>query len=74
MWRNATIKELIDYEEFCGLKDSLQEIEFKELNCGENLKELIHNKEQILLIDVRISADFQARNIYNSKIYHLKIC
>ena len=26
---NATIKELIDYEEFCGLKDSLQEIEFK---------------------------------------------
>ena len=63
---NATIKELIDYEEFCGLKDSLQEIEFKELS-GENLKELIHNKEQILLIDVRISADFQARNIYNSK-------
>ena len=38
----------------------------KELS-GENLKELIHNKEQILLIDVRISADFQARNIYNSK-------
>lgn len=63
---NATITELIDYEEFCGLKDSLQEIEFKELS-GENLKELIHNKEQILLIDVRISADFQARNIYNSK-------
>ena len=63
---NATITELIDYEEFCGLKDSLQEIEFKELS-GENLKELIHNKEQILLIDVRISSDFQARNIYNSK-------
>ena len=63
---NATIKELIDYEEFCGLKDSLQEIEFKELS-GENLKELIDKKEQILLIDVRISADFQARNIYNSK-------
>ena len=63
---NATIKELIDYEEFCGLKNSLQEIEFKELS-GENLKELMHNKEQILLIDVRISADFQARNIYNSK-------
>ena len=63
---NATIKELIDYEEFCGLKDSLQEIEFKELS-GENLKELIDKKEQILLIDVRISTDFQAKNIYNSK-------
>ena len=63
---NATITELIDYEEFCGLKDSLQEIEFKELS-GENLKELIDKKEQILLIDVRISSDFQARNIYNSK-------
>ena len=64
--KNPTIKELIDYEEFCGLKDSLQEIEFKELS-GENLKELMHNKEQILLIDVRISTDFQAKNIYNSK-------
>ena len=61
-----TIKELIDYEEFCGLKNIGKEIEFKELS-GENLKELIDKKEQILLIDVRISTDFQAKNIYNSK-------
>lgn len=62
---NATIKELIDYEEFCGLKNLESKIEINELNIDEFKK--LQEKESLELIDIRPKDDFNRSNITNSK-------
>ena len=61
--KNPTLKELIDYDEFCGIKnsgrktDSVQEISVKEL------KQWIDSKKDFQLIDVREPFEHQLVNI-----------
>ena len=69
---NPTIKELIDYEEFCGLrapvetpKDILEEITATELN--RRLK----NGEDFQLIDVREPHEYEIAQIPNTKLIPL---
>ena len=47
---NPTIKELIDYEQFCGINND--KVEYGEITVRE-LKTMIDNKENFELIDVR---------------------
>lgn len=63
--KNATIKELIDYEEFCGLKNMEEKLEIQELKLDE-FKKLLKN-ESLELIDIRPEKDFKISNIANSK-------
>lgn len=49
--KNPTIKELIDYEEFCGLKNLKDDIKIDELSV-EELKKLILSKEDLEIIDI----------------------
>ncbi len=49
--KNAAIKELIDYEDFCGIKKD-NEFDIKEISVGE-LKNLLDSGKKINLIDVR---------------------
>lgn len=60
--KNPTIKELIDYDEFCGLKkhdhsESLQEISVQQL------KQWMDSKKDFQLIDVREPFEHQLVNI-----------
>ena len=61
--KNPTLKELIDYDEFCGIKnsgrktDSVQEISVKEF------KQWIDSKKDFQLIDVREPFEHQLVNI-----------
>ena len=61
--KNPMLKELIDYDEFCGIKnsgrktDSVQEISVKEL------KQWIDSKKDFQLIDVREPFEHQLVNI-----------
>ena len=61
--KNPTLKELIDYDEFCGIKnsgrktDSVQEISVKEL------QQWIDSKKDFQLIDVREPFEHQLVNI-----------
>ena len=62
--KNPEIKELIDYEQFCGA-DNEDNITAKEL------KEMIDNKEDFELIDVREKMEYDSENIKNSKLVPL---
>lgn len=67
---NPTIKELIDYEEFCGLnlpseQKTLEEITAKELN------ELINSNPELQIIDVREPHEFEIARIPNAKLIPL---
>jgi adenylyltransferase/sulfurtransferase len=69
---NPTIKELIDYEAFCGLnqpidekKETLEEITATELN------DLIKNQASIQIIDVREPFEVEIARIPNAKLIPL---
>jgi sulfur-carrier protein adenylyltransferase/sulfurtransferase len=64
--KNPTIKELIDYEEFCGLKNLKDEIKIDELSVKE-LKKLILAKEDIEIIDITQKNIMNLEAISNSK-------
>ncbi|AXX85783.1 molybdopterin-synthase adenylyltransferase MoeB [Aliarcobacter skirrowii] len=62
--KNATIKELIDYEEFCGLKEKT-DIKVDEITL-EEFKSLLAKKDSIQIVDVRPKIDFDLNNIKDS--------
>ncbi len=67
---HATIKELIDYEEFCGLNlpndaPVLEEITATELN------ELIKNDKEVQIIDVREPHEYEIAKIPQTKLIPL---
>lgn len=59
------ITELIDYEEFCGLKKA-NEVAINEI-LPKELKKFIDEKELLEIIDVRSTVDFQIKHIEGSK-------
>ena len=64
---NPTIHELIDYEEFCGLRQPIEENILEEITVTE-LKELIKNNMEVQIIDVREPHEFEIARIPNTKL------
>lgn len=68
---NSTIKELVDYEEFCGLKTSLEKKPaFDEITATE-LKSLIDGGADFQLIDVREPFEYEIAHIPGAKLIPL---
>lgn len=71
---NPTIKELIDYEAFCGLPKRAGEINgstgVEEITTVE-LKQKMDRKEKFTLIDVREPSEFQINKIPGAKLIPL---
>jgi adenylyltransferase/sulfurtransferase len=56
---NPTIKELIDYEEFCGIVPVEASPEDDEMEIGvEQVKQMLDNKQAFRLIDVREPSEY----------------
>ncbi|MEJ7860927.1 MAG: molybdopterin-synthase adenylyltransferase MoeB [Pyrinomonadaceae bacterium] len=69
---HPTIKELIDYEAFCGLKQTVEEKkEFLEEITATELNDLIKNKSDLQIIDVREPYEFEIAKIPNTKLIPL---
>ncbi len=68
---NPTIKELIDYEAFCGItpEQMLRESGFE--ITPEELKQKLENDEDIVLIDVREPHEYEINRIPGSKLIPL---
>lgn len=65
---NATIKELIDYEQFCGIIKQPTHSETQKINTVkeltvQELKQLIDSKANFQLIDVREDYEFEIANL-----------
>ncbi len=67
---NPTIKELIDYEEFCGLNLPVETPVLEEITAAE-LNDLIKNNTEIQVIDVREPHEFEIAKIPNTKLIPL---
>jgi sulfur-carrier protein adenylyltransferase/sulfurtransferase len=69
---NATIKELIDYEEFCGLRGQPQEqpAALEEITATE-LKQRLDNREAFQIIDVREPFEYDIARIPGTKLIPL---
>jgi len=69
---NPTIKELIDYEEFCGITQSQTETKptMEEITATE-LKQRLDNGDDIQIIDVREPHEYEIGQIPNSKLIPL---
>lgn len=68
---NPTIKELIDYEQFCGLKAQVEERpEFEEITATE-LKALFDSGADLQLIDVREPFEYEIARIPTAKLVPL---
>ncbi len=67
---NATIKELIDYEEFCGLNAPIETPVIEEITAKE-LSELIENDREVQIIDVREPHEFEIARIPQTKLIPL---
>ncbi len=67
---NPTIKELIDYEEFCGLNLPEEKTEIEEITATE-LNELIKNDREVQIIDVREPYEVEIAKIPNTKLIPL---
>jgi adenylyltransferase/sulfurtransferase len=69
-----TIKELIDYEEFCGLKpqaaSQAKEQKMEEITATE-LKQRLDRGDDVQIIDVREPNEYQIARIPNSKLIPL---
>jgi len=67
-----TIKELIDYETFCGLGQAAetQPTPLEEITATE-LKELLYRGENIQVIDVREPSEYQIAKIPGTKLIPL---
>jgi sulfur-carrier protein adenylyltransferase/sulfurtransferase len=68
---NPTIKELIDYEEFCGLKAPVEEKPAIEEITATELKSLFDREEDFQLIDVREPFEYEIARIPNAKLIPL---
>ncbi|MCX7762786.1 MAG: molybdopterin-synthase adenylyltransferase MoeB [Candidatus Kryptonium sp.] len=68
---NPTIKELIDYEAFCGItpEQALREAGLE--ITPEELRSKLENGEDIILIDVREPHEYEINRIYGSKLIPL---
>jgi adenylyltransferase/sulfurtransferase len=69
---NATIKELIDYEEFCGLRAQPQEqpAGLEEITPTE-LKQRLDRGQDLQIIDVRETAEYDIASIPGTKLIPL---
>src|SRR5688572_607183 len=68
---NATIKELIDYEEFCSLKAPAEEKSVLEEITATELKSLFDRDENFQLIDVREPFEYEIARIPGAKLIPL---
>lgn len=68
---NPTIRELIDYEEFCGLKAPVEEKPAIEEITASELNALIHNGDDIQIIDVREPFEYEIARIPNTTLIPL---
>ena len=69
---NPTVKELVDYEEFCGLKQPVASVEnvLEEITVAE-LAEQFKNNPEVQVIDVREPHEFDIARIPNTKLIPL---
>jgi adenylyltransferase/sulfurtransferase len=70
---NATIKQLIDYEEFCGLRAPAQEQQpaaLEEISAAE-LKQRMDRGDELQVIDVREPAEYEIARIEGTKLIPL---
>jgi adenylyltransferase/sulfurtransferase len=67
---NPTIKELIDYEEFCGLNAPTETQALEEITATE-LNDLIKNNPEVQIIDVREPHEYEIAKIPNTKLIPL---
>jgi len=67
---NPTVKELIDYEEFCGFNLPVKEDVLEEITVTE-LSDLIKNNPEVQVIDVREPHEFEIARIPNTKLIPL---
>jgi molybdopterin/thiamine biosynthesis adenylyltransferase/rhodanese-related sulfurtransferase/molybdopterin converting factor small subunit len=68
---NPTVKELVDYEEFCGLKQPvIEEQPVEEINVAE-LNDLLKTNSETQVIDVREPYEFDIARIPNTKLIPL---
>ncbi len=68
---HPTIKELIDYEEFCGLNLPVQETPFLEEISAAELNDLIKTNSEVQIIDVREPHEYEIAKIPNTKLIPL---
>ncbi|MGI8639333.1 MAG: ThiF family adenylyltransferase, partial [Pyrinomonadaceae bacterium] len=68
---NPTIKELIDYEEFCGLNQPVAETPTLEEITAAELNDLIKNNSEVQIIDVREPHEYEIAKIPNTKLIPL---
>ena len=64
--KNPTIKELIDYEEFCGLKNQKDDYIVEDISVKE-IKNLMLEEKKLLIIDIREDIDLNMPIIENAK-------
>lgn len=67
---NPTIKELIDYEAFCGLNTPIETAVIEEITATE-LNDLIKNNPETQIIDVREPHEYEIAKIPNTKLIPL---
>ncbi|MBC7900421.1 MAG: molybdopterin-synthase adenylyltransferase MoeB [Saprospiraceae bacterium] len=67
---NPTITELIDYEEFCGLRKLEEEPQFEEISATE-LDDWFNNQTEFQLLDVREPYEYEIARIPNAKLIPL---
>jgi adenylyltransferase/sulfurtransferase len=68
---NPTIKELIDYEAFCGLNQPVADAPKLEEITATELNELIKNNSEVQIIDVREPHEYEIAKIPNTKLIPL---
>ncbi|MCU1289074.1 MAG: molybdopterin and thiamine biosynthesis family dinucleotide-utilizing protein [Acidobacteria bacterium] len=68
---NPTIKELIDYEEFCGLNFTEPETQVFEEITAKELSELIKTNSEVQVIDVREPHEYEIAQIPGTKLIPL---
>ena len=68
---NATIKELVDYEEFCGLKQAPVEASPIEEITAVELRDLLDSNPNLQIIDVREGFEYEIAKIPNTKLIPL---
>jgi adenylyltransferase/sulfurtransferase len=65
---HPTIRELVDYEEFCGIhKHSLEEDNIEEITATD-LKKRLDNNDNLLIVDVREPHEYALAKLPNTKI------
>ena len=68
---NPTIKELIDYEAFCGLNQPTTNASVLEEITATELNELIKNDREVQIVDVREPFEVEIAKIPNTKLIPL---